>query len=137
MQQRFDAGVQADECAKLRHAADLAFDDLANEVQFIYLRPGIRLQPFQRQPNPAAFLVQPQHEHVDLIADVEEFTRVLDAMPGQLADVDEFVSTAQVDKRAEVAQAADDTAPDVAFFEFARAVRSCWRHGFRAALRAG
>lgn len=45
---------------------------------------------------------------------------MLHAVPGQFGDVDQAISAAQVNERAEVAQAADNTRTDFAFLEFAQ-----------------
>src|SRR5436190_23497180 len=43
---------------------------------------------------------------------------MLDAMPGQFADVDEAIGPAQVYERAKIAQTADQAAPDFALLQF-------------------
>jgi len=115
VQQRLDARVQAHESAELRHAADHTLHHLADVVQLVHLRPRVRLQALERQPNAAAFLVQTQHVHIDLVAHVQQFARVLDAVPGQLADVNQAVGSTEIDERAEIAQAAHHAAPGFAF----------------------
>ena len=46
--------------------------------------PWILLEAFQAQANALAFFIQPQHIHLDLITHIQDFTRVLHPMPGQL-----------------------------------------------------
>src|SRR5262249_22445698 len=59
-------------------------------------------------------LIHREHLHLDLLADTQYLAGVVDAAPGELADMDEAIGTAQVHKRAEVGEVGDDTLPHLA-----------------------
>ena len=44
--------------------------------------------------------------HLDLLSDLEDFIRMANAVPAQLADVHQAIDSAQIDKRAKILQAA-------------------------------
>ncbi len=117
VQQCFDAGFQADKRAELGHAAHFAFDELTNVVHLIHHCPGIWLQTLERQADTLTVPVKAQNVHVDLVTYRQQFARVLDAVPGQFADMDQAVGSAQVHECAKVAQAADPTTPNFRFLK--------------------
>src|SRR5690606_6239108 len=59
---------------------------------------GVRLQALERQANATAFVVQAKDVHFDFLPNLQQLARVLDAVPGQLADVDQTVSSAEIDE---------------------------------------
>jgi len=117
VQEGLNARLQADERAKLGHAGDLALDQLADMVHLVDQRPGVGLQALEAQADALAFGVQAQHEHLNLVAHAQQLARVAHTVPGQLGDVDQAVSPAEIDKRAEIAQTADDAPPHFAFLK--------------------
>src|SRR6185437_7125436 len=54
---------------------------------------------------------------IDFLAVLHHFARVLDTGPGHLGDVQQTVDSTQVDERAVVGDAADDTLADITLFE--------------------
>ena len=50
----------------------------------------------------------------DLLADLQHFAGVVDAVPAHLADVDQAIDAAQIDERAEIVQLADGAFADLA-----------------------
>ena len=117
VQQAFHAVVQRDERAEVDHIGNRAFDQLAFVVTLGRVGPRVVQQPLAAEGDTVGLAVQAEHVNVDLFADAQDVTRVVDAMPGQLADVDEAVGPAQVDERAEVAQAGDGATDNVAFLQ--------------------
>ena len=77
----------------------------------------------------ALFLaVDVQHDHVDVLADLEHFGRVADAAPAHIGDMEQTVDAVEVDERAEIGDVLDRALADVA--------RGHFREQLLAALRA-
>jgi len=52
----------------------------------------------QAQRNARALAIEFQDPHVDLIADLDDFGRMLDALPGHVGDMQQTVDAAQIDE---------------------------------------
>ncbi len=117
VQQCFDTGVEADKGAKLGDAADAALDHLPDMVHLFHARPGIFLQALQAQSDALALGIETEDVHLHLVADVQHLARVIDAVPRQLADMDQTVGATQIDECAKVAQPADHTLTGLALFQ--------------------
>ena len=102
------AGFEFENCRThdLRHAACVAAADgivLRNVV------PGIRGLVAIRQPDLARRAIVLLDAHFDLLAESEDLAGVVDAIPRHLADVNQPIDAPQIDKRAEILQAANDS----------------------------
>jgi len=111
VQQPFQAIVQGDESAEVDDVGNRALDLLALMVGLHDGYPRIGQQALAAEGDAVGVAVQAEDVDIDLLADAQHVTRVVNPVPGQLADVDQAISPAQVHKRAEVAQAGDG-APD-------------------------
>src|SRR5262249_33553148 len=67
-----------------------------------------------READFARFLVKLFDPNFQLLPNFYDFARMLHAIPAQLADMDETVHTAKIDKRAEVFQTANDAFANLA-----------------------
>ncbi len=65
---------------------------------------GSRAQLLQAQRHALAFAVELQDPHVDLFADLDDFGRMLDALPRHVGDVQQSVDAAQVHEGAVVGE---------------------------------
>src|SRR5690606_25331358 len=91
--------------------------DLAFRVASLDGDPRVFTQLLQTQGNAVALAVELQDLDVDLVANVDNFRRVLDALPGHVGDVQQAVHAAQVDERAVVGEVLDDTLDLLAFLQ--------------------
>ena len=55
--------------------------------------------------------------HVDFLADAKHLARMIDAIIGELRDVNESVRSTEIDERAEASQVAHDAAADLSGLE--------------------
>ncbi len=117
MQQPFQPIIQRDKRAKIDDVGHRAFHQHALVIPLQRVIPGIGQQALATQGDTVGFAIQAEHVHVDFLADFEHVTRVIDAVPGQFADVDQAVRAAQVDERAKIAQPGDGAAHHVALVQ--------------------
>ena len=64
-----------------------------------------------------ALAIELEDAHVDLVADVDDFRRMLDALPRHVGDVQQAVDAAEVDERAVVGEVLDRALDDRAFLQ--------------------
>src|SRR6185437_397429 len=112
--QALDALLDADERAERDQLGDPAGNDLADLVRAGELLPRVFLRGLQRQRDALAVHVHVEDLDRDLLADLDNLTRVVDVLPGQLGHVHEAVHAAEVDERAEVDDRRDDALADLA-----------------------
>jgi hypothetical protein len=113
----FDARLDLGERAVIENARDLALDELVLVVARGHGVPRIGQQLLAAQADAARLLVNAQHVDFDLVAQLDDFTRMVDAVPRQLGNVDEAVGPTQIDERAEVAHTTDAAGANVARLE--------------------
>jgi len=109
--------LQTGKCPELGQLGNRALDQLPDPVVLDDLFPGIVLQRLHAQADAPALPVQADHLHLDLIAHLDNLVRTGDVLPGHLRQVHQAVSPAEIDKRAEIAQTADDAPPHFAFLK--------------------
>src|SRR6202007_3271761 len=112
--QALDALLDPDERAERHQLGDPARDDLADLVRAGELLPRVFLGGLQRQRDALAVHVHVEDLDGDLLADLDDLTRVVDVLPGQLGHVHQAVHAAQVDERAEVDDRGHDALADLA-----------------------
>ena len=61
--------------------------------------------------------IQVEHKDLDFLSDLQDVARVIHAVPSQLADMDEPVRPANVDKRAKIADARNHALDHIANIE--------------------
>src|SRR6185437_8337499 len=112
--QALDALLDPDERAERHQLGDPARHDLADLVGAGELLPRVFLGGLQRQRDALAVHVHVEDLDRDLLADLDDLTRVVDVLPGQLGHVHQAVHAAQVDERAEVDDRGHDALADLA-----------------------
>ena len=112
--QALNAGLELGERAELGQLGDLGRYGIADVVLLLDARPGVLLDLLQAEGDLLVLAVDANHAHVDLLADAQHLTGVLDLAPAQLGQVDQAIGAAEVDKGAEVGQARDAAVADLA-----------------------
>src|SRR5207249_2153952 len=97
-----DAGLQLDEGAVIGEAHHLATGLRARRERLLDALPGVRRLLLVAERDAARLAIEVQHDHLDLVADLEDLRRVPHAAPAHVGDVQEPVDAAQVDERAVV-----------------------------------
>ena len=85
---------------------------------------GIRAELLDAERNALALAVELEDADVDLVADLDDFGRMLDALPRHVGDVQQAVDAAEVDERAVVGQVLDHALDHVAFLEIVEELRA-------------
>jgi hypothetical protein len=86
-------------------------------IFFDLLHPGIRLQLADRKTNALAVAVHADNPDLDFLADFEHLIGVLDAVPGDLGQVDQAIGAVDIDESAKVCQAGYSPGALCAFLE--------------------
>ena len=107
--QPVDFLLDFDERAELGEVANLALNLRADRVLVGQLVPRIALDLLEAERNAASRGIHAEHHRVDVVADIQNFRRVLDALaPRHLGDVDQSLDARlELDERAVVGQADD------------------------------
>ena len=117
MHQAVYAGLQLNESAEGTNAHHVALQNGANGVLFFDVVPGLGLQLLVTQLDAFPFPIQGQDLHFHFLVHLQHFAGMAHAAPGQVGDVDQAVHAAQVNKRAEIGKAANDTGHHSALFQ--------------------
>src|SRR6185369_15902647 len=115
--QAFDARFEFHERAVVGQAHDLAAHALAEGVRLLDVVPRIFLGLLHAQADALGLGVVLEHLDGDLVADLEHFTRVIDATPRHVRDVEQAVDTAEIDERAVLGEVFDRTGDRHALFQ--------------------
>ena len=108
--QPFDARLELDERAVVGQADHLAAHARADRVALHHVRPRIGDELLVAERDALGRRVVLEHDHVDLVVDLEELGRMADAAPRHVGDVQQAVDAAEVDERAVVGDVLDDAA---------------------------
>ena len=108
--QPFDARLELDEGAVVGQADDLAAHARADRVAVHHVRPRIGDELLVAERDALGRRVVLEHDHVDLVVDLEQLGRMADAAPRHVGDVQQAVDAAEVDERAVVGDVLDDAA---------------------------
>ena len=112
-----NAGGDLDERAVRGEVDDLARDARADRELLQDRIPRIGRRLLEAQRNALAVAVHVEDHDVELLADLEDFARVLDAAPAHVRDVEEAVDAVEVDERAEVGDVLHAALADLALLE--------------------
>ena len=115
--QPFDARLELDERAVVGQADDLPAHARADRIALHHVRPRVGDQLLVAERHPLGRRVVLEHDHVDLVVDLEQLGRMPDAAPRHVGDVEEAVDTAEVDERAVVGDVLDDALEHLALGE--------------------
>ena len=79
--------------------------------------PGIGLELLHAEADALGLGVEADDLHLDRLADGQRLGRVVDALPGDVGDVEQAVDAAEIDERAVVGDVLDHAVEDLAFLE--------------------
>ena len=89
----------------------------ADRVAHRRVAPRVGLDLLEAERDALGARVEAQHLHLDLVADLEQLARVVDAAPRHVGDVEQAVEAAEVDERAVVGDVLDHAVHDLPLFE--------------------
>ncbi len=115
--QAFHALFQLGEAAVVGEVGDAGHDAGTFRVTRLDGNPRVFAQLLQAQGYTVALAVELQDLDVDLVANVDDLGRMLDALPGHVGDVQQAVYAAQVHECAVVGEVLDDTLDLLAFLQ--------------------
>ncbi len=100
MHQALDAALELHEGAIIHQADHLALDSRADRKFFRHGMPWVGGKLFHAERNPFFLGVEFQHDDLDLFTHLDNFRRMVDSAPGHVADVQNAVDAAKIDKSA-------------------------------------
>ncbi len=112
--QTLDARLQLDERAVVGDVGDAALELEADRVLGTRAVPRIAHQLLHAERDALRLGVEADDLHLDLLADGEGFRRMVDALPGDVGDVQQAVDAAQIHERAVVGDVLDDAVEHLA-----------------------
>jgi hypothetical protein len=115
--QTFDPPFELDEGAVVGDVGDSSGDARARRILLRHVRPRILRQLLGAQRHALGLAVELQDDDFDLVSDLHQVRRMVDAPPGHVRHVQEPVETAEVHERAIVGQVLDRAAENPALFE--------------------
>ena len=102
--QAFDALFDFHEAAVVGDVRDLAEQARVGRIAARDVLPGIGAQLLQAQRDALTLAIELENAHVDLFADLDDFGRMLDALPRHVGDVQQAVDAAQIHERAVIGE---------------------------------
>src|ERR1700722_2334508 len=127
--QAFHARFQFDEGAVVGDVGDAAGVFGSRRVLGGHTLPRIGLQLLHAEADALGLRIEADHLHLDLLADLQGFGRMIDAPPGDVGDVQQAIDAAEIDERAVVGDVLHHAIKNHAFLEAL--------DQFAALLRAG
>ncbi len=106
--QTLDAVFELDERAVVGQADHATLDALAHAELLGHATPRVFGDLLEAQADALALFVELEHHHLDLVADVEHFGRVVDPAPAHVGDVQQAVDAAEVDEATVLGDVLDD-----------------------------
>src|ERR1035441_3073358 len=120
MDQPFDAGFEFDERAIGHEVDDAAFDFGAHGVLLFDGVPRVGELLLEAQADATFLAVDVEHDHVKVLADLEDFGGVADTAPAHVGDVQEAINAVEINEGTEVGDILDGALADVARGHFAK-----------------
>ena len=117
MHQTFNALFQLSETAVVGQIGNTRDNAGVFRVTSLDGNPWVFTQLLQTQRHAVTLAVELQHLDVDLVANIDDFRRMLDTLPGHVGDVQQAVHAAQVHEGAVVGEVLDDTLDLLAFLQ--------------------
>src|SRR5262249_55723520 len=117
MHQAFNAGLQLDEGAVVGDVSDTALKAHAGRIFGRHAFPRIGLQLLHAEADAVRFRVEADDLYIDLLPDMQDFRRMIDAFPGNVGDVQKTIYTAQIDEGSVIGDVFDDALEHLAFLE--------------------
>ena len=114
----------------------LPLDLLAGRERLFGVVPRVFLRLLEAERDALGLGVVLEDLDGDLVADLEELGRVVDAAPAHVGDVEQAVDAAEVDERAVLGDVLDDALDDLALLEGLEGLRSsCSSRSFSRSTR--
>ena len=120
----FDALFDLDEAAVVGNVRDLAPDTGVGRVATGNVLPRIGTELLDAERDALTLTVELQDANVDLVAHLDHFRRMLDALPRHVGDVQKTVDAAEVHERTVVGEVLDGTLDDGAFLQVVEQLRT-------------
>src|SRR5581483_1184454 len=117
MHQPFDAAFELDESAVVHQADHLALHARADRILFRHRVPGIGGELLHAEGDALLLGIELEHDHLDFLADFDDFRRMVDPPPGHVADVENAVDAAEIDEGAVAGDVLDRAFENNALFE--------------------
>src|SRR3984957_13295926 len=108
-----DAGLEFNKGAVVGDVGDAALELLADGVARLNVRPRIFLQLLHAERDAVGLMVDLDDADLDLLADGQDFARMVDAPPGDVRHMQEAVDAAEVDERAVIGEVLDGAVNDL------------------------
>ena len=115
--QALDAVLDLHERAVVGDVGDLAEHAGVGRIAPGNVLPRIRAELLEAQAHARTLAIELQDAHFDLIADLDDFRRMLDALPRHVGDVQQAIDAAQVDERTVVGEVLDRAVHHGAFLQ--------------------
>ncbi len=115
--QAFDARLQFDERAVVGDVGDAAGEARIERVLRLDALPRIVQQLLHAERDAVGFVVDLDDLHLDRLADVEHFGRMVDAAPRDVGDVQQAVDAAEIDERTVIGDVLDHAVDHLTLFE--------------------
>src|SRR5690606_22743556 len=115
--QAFRTLLQLGEAAVVGQVGDSGLDDRVLRVTGLDGYPWIFAQLFQAEGYAVALAVVLEDLDLNLVAHIDDFARVLDALPGHVGDVQQAVYAAQINECTVVGEVLDHTLDGHAFLQ--------------------
>ena len=113
--QTLDARLQLHEGAVVGDVGDPALELQADRVLRTGAVPRIAHQLLHAERDALRLGVEADDLHLDALADGEGFRRMVDALPGDVGDMQEAIDAAEIDERTVVGDVLDHAVEDLAF----------------------
>src|SRR4029077_319423 len=115
--QALDPGLELDEGAVVGDIGDPTLEARADRILGFDALPRIVEQLLHAERDTVGLVVDLDDLDLDLLTDVENLGRMIDASPGDIGDVQQAVDTAEIHERAVVGDVLDRAVDDLALFE--------------------
>ena len=109
-----DAGFQFDEGAVGHEVDNLAFDAGVDRILGFDLIPRVGHLLLETEADALFFLVDVEHDDVQVLADLEQFGWMANAAPTHVGDVQQAINTVEVNERTEIREVLHSALADVA-----------------------
>ena len=115
--QTLDTRLNLYECTVVGDDNHLAGDLVAHLQVLVESIPRMRSELLQTQSDALLLLVEVEDNNIDLLVELDNLLRIVDAAPAQVGDMDESVHTAQVDEYAVRGDVLHGTLQDLALLQ--------------------
>ena len=117
MDEAFNARLQLNKCTVVGDIGDAAMERGVERIFRFNRLPRIILQLLHAQRDTMGVVVDLDDAHLDRLANIEHFGRVVDAAPCNVGDMQQAVNAAQVHESTVIGDVLDGTVDDLAFFK--------------------